>query len=185
MPWYDRLVPDAALPSVLELTPEWLAARGIRGLILDLDNTLVPYGRHEPDPRVTEHLATLSRAGHPAVLLSNAMPGRAVTVARHFGLPFLANAGKPAPGGFRRALAMLSMAAPEVAVVGDQIFRDVLGARRAGCFAVLVEPLSARDFPGTRLLRLPESWVIRYLHRRGMWPSQTRPNPPPESARYS
>jgi uncharacterized protein len=168
--WFDRLVPDAVVDSVLDVTPAWLQSRGIRGLILDLDNTLVPYGQYDPAPEVLTHLRELAAAGIPAMILSNAMSARTVTVARHFSLPFLANAGKPAPQAFHRALGELSLTESEVAVVGDQIFRDVLGARRAGCFAVLVKPLSPRDFVGTRLLRWPESWVIRHLRRRGIWP---------------
>jgi predicted HAD superfamily phosphohydrolase YqeG len=65
---------------------------------------------------------------------------------------------------------MLNRPPEATVVVGDQLFRDILGARRAGCSTVLVRPLSARDFPGTALLRPLEAAVIAYLKRISRWP---------------
>jgi HAD superfamily phosphatase (TIGR01668 family) len=178
MAWYDNLIPDAVLDSVLSLSAGWLEARGLRGILLDLDNTLVPYASSAPSPAILQHVAALRQAGFAAAIVSNAMPSRALTVARHFGLPYLANAGKPSPEAFRRAAAMLSLETNLVVAVGDQLLRDILGGRRAGCATVLVTPLSSRDFPGTRVLRRPEAWAISYLRSRGLWPPETRANSP-------
>ena len=165
------LVPDVVLGSVLEVTPAWLGGRGLRGLILDLDNTLVPYGQRSPDPAVMRHITAIRGAGTPAIILSNARSGRAARIATELDLPFIANAGKPRAASFERALQLLELAAAQVAAVGDQLFRDVLGAKKAGCLAVYVRPLSPRDFPGTKLLRWPEALLIAHLQRRGRWPT--------------
>lgn len=165
----ECLTPDLALPSVLALTPAVLRCLGATAVIFDLDNTLVAYGSAEPADAVRAYLAGLGAEGIPAVLLSNATAGRARELAAKLGLPHVGSANKPAVGGFRRALAVLGRPAAETAVVGDQLFRDVLGARRAGCIAVWVEPMTDRDFPGTRLLRPPERFVIGWLRSRGRW----------------
>jgi HAD superfamily phosphatase (TIGR01668 family) len=163
------------LPSILDLDLETLKARGIDGLILDLDNTVVPYGHPLPSDEVAAHLKALLAGGVRAVILSNARSGRAAEVAAALGLPYIANAGKPGLRGFARALSVTGTDAARTAVVGDQLFRDVLGARRAGCHAILVHPLSPRDFPGTKLLRWPEALLVRYFKRIGRWPGQTCP----------
>lgn len=168
---FDWLAPDLALPSLLALDVGTIRARGIQGLILDLDNTLVPYGHPSPSPDVAGYIEQLRVNGLPTVILSNARRGRAADVAAMLGLPHIGNACKPGTRGFRRALEMTGTPARQTAVVGDQLFRDVLGARRAGCFAVLVDPLSNRDFPGTTLLRGPEALLIRHLRARGRWPA--------------
>lgn len=173
MAWYDNLIPDASVQSFLCLSPEWLRARGVRGLLLDLDNTLVPYGCDRPADAVIEHLMALRQAGFGAAIVTNAMPARALTASRHFGLPCLAGAGKPNPAAFRRGANLLSLETSAVAAVGDQVLRDILGGRRAGCTTVLVDPLSGRDFPFTGFLRRSETWIISYLDRRGLWPPKT------------
>ncbi len=168
---FERLTPDLVLPSLLALDRSYLVSSRIAGLILDLDNTLVPYGEPRPSPEIADHVQALVTGGIRAVILSNASRGRAADVASLLGLPYIGNAGKPGVSGFRAAMRRMGTGPADTAVVGDQIFRDVLGARRAGCFAVLVKPLSGRDFLGTALLRGPEAMLIRYLKNRGRWPA--------------
>jgi HAD superfamily phosphatase (TIGR01668 family) len=132
------LFPRAVLPSLLHLTPEWLASRGLKGVILDLDNTLLPYGEEVLPP---EHEAWLKglREAVPIYLLSNAMPERFARLQKKLGLPGHAPALKPWLG-FRRALRALGLPPQEVAVVGDQVFTDILGGNLVGAYTVLVPP---------------------------------------------
>lgn len=162
-----KLVPDEITPSVLDISAEWLCRRGLDALILDLDNTLVPYGSKTVRPDIRAHVRQLLAAGIRAVILSNAGQRRTRAVAAEIGIPFISGAGKPGLRGYVRALAVLDGSPEKTAAVGDQVFRDVLGARSAGCFAVLVPPMSPRDFPGTGLLRLAERLVLARLARRG------------------
>jgi HAD superfamily phosphatase (TIGR01668 family) len=101
------LFPRAVLPSLLHLTPEWLASRGLKGVILDLDNTLLPYGEEALPP---EHEAWLKglREAVPIYLLSNAMPERFARLQKKLNLPGHAPALKPWLG-FRRALRALGL----------------------------------------------------------------------------
>jgi hypothetical protein len=165
------ITPDLVLGSVCELQASWAAARGLHGLLLDLDNTIVSYASTAPAEATLAHLRSLEAAGLRLVIVSNAGPARTAAVAGTCGLPYLAMAGKPSPRAFRRALEIAGCTASSAAVVGDQLFRDILGARLTGCLAVLVRPLSRRDFAGTMLLRAPERWLESYLRRTGRWPT--------------
>jgi hypothetical protein len=175
--WLERLTPDQIIDSVLALSPDWFRARGLRALILDLDNTLVPYGGRKPSADVLAHIGLLVAGGIKAAILSNAGSYRTRAAAAELGIPFVAHAGKPGLRGYRRVLQAIDSRPEQTAAVGDQVFRDVLGAKSAGCYAVLVRPLSPRDFPGTRLLRLPERLLLDYLARRRATPPP-RPAPP-------
>lgn len=168
-PW---LVPDLAVERLDQLETGWLRARGVRGLIVDLDNTLTDWNDPEVPPESRAWLARVREAGLRVCLLSNNRSGRVRAIAQAEGLAgSVANAAKPWPGGFRRALACLGLEPSQVAVVGDQLFTDILGARLVGCLAVWVRPRSPREFAGTRLLRQVERAWLAWLRRRGRLPA--------------
>jgi HAD superfamily phosphatase (TIGR01668 family) len=93
-------------------------------------------------------------------MLSNNFSERVAAVGAALDVPTVANALKPLPFGFLRALRMLGTARRETVVIGDQLFTDVLGAKVLGLHAVLTEPLVPKDFPLTRVLRLLERVVF-------------------------
>ncbi len=168
MSWSRTLVPDAWAPAITALDPEALARQGFRGLIVDLDNTLTGWNKHVAAPAVEAWLRRAETAGLRVCILSNNGATRVRAFAEAVALPSVAHANKPRRGGFRRALALLGTTADETAVIGDQVWTDVLGARRMGLYAVLVQPLAPREFFGTRSLRwLERRWVAR-LKRRGL-----------------
>jgi HAD superfamily phosphatase (TIGR01668 family) len=172
----ESCTPHIHLASITGLSASWLHAHGIEAVLSDLDNTLVPYGCKEVSVLTRQYVAGLLAAGLRVIVLSNAGPRRVAPVAEALGVPFLAHAGKPARGAYERALSKLG-AGPEAAVgVGDQVLRDVLGARRSGLLSVLVDPLSPRDFPGTTLLRGPERALIAHLRRLDCWPNAGLPD---------
>jgi HAD superfamily phosphatase (TIGR01668 family) len=155
------LQPDARVTSVHEVTPAWLASRGIRGLLVDLDDTLLPAAAQGVEDSVYEWLESLVGAGVRVAILSNGERARVGAVAERAGVPALALAGKPFRYAFRRALRLLDLPPGHVAMLGDQLFTDVLGAKSAGLLAVLVEPLSPGKLPHTRLARRLERWVLK------------------------
>src|SRR5438045_9150906 len=139
--------------SVEEIIPEFLAARGIRALMLDLDNTLVPWHGREVPAGVAEWIARMSEAGVRLCIVSNThRPGRLRELAAVLGVQYVPSGGKPRRGGFRRAMAAMGVTADETAVVGDQVMTDIWGGNRAGCLTILVEPLSPIEFWGTRVI---------------------------------
>jgi HAD superfamily phosphatase (TIGR01668 family) len=150
------LRPKAVLPHLTHLTPDFLRARGLKGVILDLDNTLLPYEAEAVPEEVLAWLQGLKEAGIPIYLLSNAKPGRFRRLQALLGLPGHAPALKPW-FGFRKALKALGLPGREVAVVGDQVFTDVLGGNLVGAYTVLVPPLAEREFFYTRFIRLLEA----------------------------
>ncbi|MBX6377146.1 MAG: YqeG family HAD IIIA-type phosphatase [Clostridia bacterium] len=166
-------VPDEYHRSVFDLDLGALRARGIRGLIFDLDNTLVRWslGADPAGPaqeRLAEWFAGLRAAGFRACIVSNNRSARVEAVARALSVPAVGRAGKPRRGALRRALAVMGTEIAETALVGDQVLTDVCGARRLGLYAILVEPLSRREFLGTRLLRVVEARWLDHLRHRGL-----------------
>jgi HAD superfamily phosphatase (TIGR01668 family) len=161
------LLPDERVDHVSDLTPEFLEARDLRGLVLDIDNTLVPYGVRDDVPGLQEWVESLREAGIPARLVSNAMPDRVRFWAERLGLPGVGmlrgSAAKPFPMGFRRAFRAMGLGAHHVAVVGDQLFTDVLGGNLAGGYTILVTPLSTNALPHTQLTRRLERFVLERL----------------------
>lgn len=142
-------IPDRVYRSVLDIDPRVLAEEGIKLLLADLDNTLVRYGQSDPDQAVVDWRAALREAGVALFLLSNSRrPNRVRHYAQALDIPVIGHAGKPRPGGYRSAMEQMGCKPQETAMVGDQIFTDILGAKRAGIAAFLVEPIALKGNPG-------------------------------------
>ena len=148
------------VPLLAAIRPESLIAEGVRGLILDLDNTLLGFGASAPSPENQAWVAAARAAGLEIVLLSNNFGPRVAEIAGGLGLRGIPNALKPLPLGFLRAKRALQLRAREVVVIGDQLFTDVLGATLCGMRAILVEPIEDRDFALTRIFRRLERLVL-------------------------
>lgn len=157
----DTLRPDGRVRTVSELALADLSRRGYRGIILDLDNTSCAYGRPELADGVAAWVASARSAGFRIVLLSNNFSERVAAVGAQLDVPTVASALKPLPFGFLRALRVLGTPRAETVVIGDQLLTDVLGAKLLGLPAILTEPLVARDFPLTRVLRFLERRMFR------------------------
>ena len=142
-------IPDRVYRSVLEIEPGDLAARGIKLLLADLDNTLARYGQPDPEEKIVEWRESLRRAGVELFLLSNSRrPARVSHYAQALHIPVLGHAGKPGTKGYLAAMERMGRAPRETAMVGDQIFTDIWGAKRAGVLALLVEPIELAGNPG-------------------------------------
>ncbi|MGR4065045.1 MAG: YqeG family HAD IIIA-type phosphatase [Vulcanimicrobiaceae bacterium] len=154
------LGPDRFAPRLHDVPHEELEAAGIRGLIVDLDNTLLGFRETELGE---EHLAWVKRAqerGFRIVMLSNNFTERVTSVAGRLGVECIPNALKPLPFGFVRSLRRLNLPRKCVAVVGDQLFTDVLGGKMCGLYTILTEPIEAKDFALTRLFRFFERLML-------------------------
>jgi hypothetical protein len=157
------LRPVLMAEQIWEIDLKALGERGVRGLILDLDNTLVNWNAEELRPQARSWVEEAKRGGMRVCLVSNAFFGKRVKrVAKELGMACVVRAGKPFPRAFRRGLALLGTEAAETCAIGDQVFTDMLGANWLGLMTALVAPLSARESLHTRLLR----WVERPLRRR-------------------
>ena len=163
----QALCPDEAHSRLVDIDLEGLLQKGIRALILDLDNTLVKW--HEAEvPAEVDHWVDQAKArGFRLCIASNALPERVKLIAGRLGIPYVSGALKPRRTPFRKALMRMDVVSQETAVVGDQIFTDVLGGNRLGLYTILTRPLSRKEFPTTRMLRGLENWVIRKLIQEG------------------
>ncbi len=152
----DSFRPDAYATTLADVDRAALWAAGMRGIVLDLDNTCCAYHRPELAPGVAAWVRAARADGFAIVLLSNNFAERVAAVAAQLDVPAVPNALKPLPFGFLRAAKLLGTGRRATVVIGDQLFTDVLGAKLLGYHAVLTEPLVASDFPLTRVLRLLE-----------------------------
>lgn len=156
------VTPDAVVPRVEQISAGWLQEWGVEGLVLDLDNTLVPWNTADVSGAVDDWVRELRDAGIASCVLTNNYTRRASEVAQMLAIPIIKAAFKPSPAAFHVALRVLGLAPGRAAVVGDQLYTDVLGAKLASMRAILVDPLSSREFFTTRFVR----WLERPLRRR-------------------
>lgn len=167
------LIPGAVAADVTAIPPDALSARGIRALIIDLDNTLTRWNDVGCAPEVAAWLQRLQEAGVGVCIVSNNGPDRVRRFCDALGteLPWIANAGKPSRRAYRRAQQELGAPSEAVAVVGDQVFTDIFGGNRAGLLTILVAPLGRREFPATALVRIVERlWLYRLRTRGALHP---------------
>jgi len=158
--------PRARVDSLAQLSPELLSQRGIRGLILDLDNTLVPWNTTRLTPETRAWLETVREHGVQLCIISNsAGDSRVQFVGESLGIPYVSKAVKPSQRAFRLALAEMNLSAEQVAVAGDQLFTDVLGGNRLGLFTGLVTPITRKDFIATKVMRFLERLIGAVLRR--------------------
>jgi len=164
------LCPHRYCPNgVTEIAPSELVERGIRAVLLDLDNTLVGWQRHEVPGDVLQWLQALKNAGLQLYLVSNTRFGRRLTaLSQRLGVPYVRRAWKPRRRGFRAALQAMSVEAGETAMIGDQMFTDVLGGNRMGLYTIMVRPMARREFLGTKVSRAFEALFLCWFRRKGL-----------------
>ena len=139
-------VPDLMLDSIYDLTPDMLTDRGVRFVVLDIDNTIAPYTVHEADDAMRAWVDSLRGAGLALYVLSNNRGHRPETFSSALGLPFQKKAWKPFPKQARAVMASQGFAPEETAFIGDQIYTDVCCAKWCGAHAVLVRPIEFHRF---------------------------------------
>lgn len=133
--------PTYALRSITEITPAALKKRGIKALILDVDNTLTTHNNPVPAEGISEWIEDMKKHGVKLLIVSNNNAERVTPFAETLGLHFVPNGAKPLPMGFLRAVKELGVPKNRIAVVGDQIFTDILGANLAGVRSIFVYPI--------------------------------------------
>jgi HAD superfamily phosphatase (TIGR01668 family) len=170
---FQRLLPDQLVNTVYDIDLDALKERGIRGIITDLDNTLVSAHTPLATPELIAWLEKVRQAGFLVVVLSNNNSERVARFAEPLGIPFIPAARKPMSGAFRRALALLKLEPGQAVVVGDQMLTDILGGRRMGLHTILVTPIApGEEGLGTQINRRIEKIALSRLRKRGLWPEK-------------
>ncbi len=181
--FWKKLTPTEVVVNIGDIRPQDLKARGITAIITDLDNTLVPWRRYNIAEDVTKWLAELKEANIRICIASNTIHTKRLQhLAEVMNIEFVDRVRKPFLGGFLRAMQLMGSNRDQTAVVGDQIFTDVLCGNRLGLTTFLLRPpLAKEEFVSTRLLRNVEAWVIRRLQNRKLWPQDHRAGTPVET----
>ena len=142
MSWGELLQPDLMLHgSILELTPATLQQHQLKGLVLDVDETLVPIRMAEVSAEILPWVNEIRQVAALWLVSNNISEGRIQRIAKTLDLPYIAGAGKPSRRKLRRAVEDMALPVEQVAMVGDRLFTDVLAGNRLGMFTILVEPL--------------------------------------------
>lgn len=155
--------PDYFVDSVYEIDGQWLAGKNIHAVILDVDNTIMARGERLPDDRLRIWVSGLQEFGIKLLVVSNNWTDRVKQIAAHLELPLLAPAAKPFGPAYKIAINRLGFPAAATAIIGDQLFTDVLGGNRVGIRTVLVAPISEVDLIHTKGLRVLERVLLKRL----------------------
>ncbi len=158
-------VPEYRFDSFDEATAEFLISIGVRGVLLDIDNTLEPYEHPTPGDHVIKWIDSLCEAGIATAIVSNNNQERLDIFNKNIGMPGFAKAGKPFPKNLYRAMEILGTNKENTIFIGDQILTDVWAAHNAGIRAILVPPINDRRDLLTRFKRVLEKPIQRKYDR--------------------
>ncbi|MDQ2985460.1 MAG: YqeG family HAD IIIA-type phosphatase [Armatimonadota bacterium] len=166
-PFLRRFCPDFMVKRIRDVDPNDLVLLGIKGVLLDLDNTLLPWKSHEIPVETTDWISKCKAAGLKLCLVSNTRNlARLRDMAETMQLPAVAPAKmKPSRMGFVQALEILGVVPGEAVMIGDQMFTDVWGGNRAGIRTIWVERMADREFFGTKFSRMIERLLSRFIHK--------------------
>ena len=140
------LLPSVITDALTDITPELLEERGIRLLMMDFDNTIVPYTTSVPEPLMEQWLMDMRQTDIQLCVVSNSKKDRVKIFCDNYGIPCITHANKPFTRGIRECLTKFDVPAGEAAIVGDQIYTDTLGGNSAGITTILVKAIDNHNF---------------------------------------
>lgn len=161
----ERFYPDHEIASSYEIDYASLYQSGKRAIIFDVDNTLVPHGA-PADDRAKALFSKLHALGFRTLLLSNNKEPRVKSFSDAVGSTYIFKAGKPGVKGYQRAMEKLGSVPETTLFVGDQLFTDVWGAKKAGIETYLVKPIHPKEEIQIVLKRRLEWIVLYFYHKR-------------------
>lgn len=162
-------MPTYAIDRVTLITAGLLHQMGVRGVLLDVDNTLSRPGSQVPYPGTLEWVRRMQHKGFRLMVVSNNFKCRVAPFAAQYSLPFVSFAMKPLPWAYWRALHQLHICRGEAVVVGDQVFTDVLGANLLGIQSILLTPQAREGDPSLRWRRGREEAVRQQIRAAGRY----------------
>ncbi|WP_273129783.1 YqeG family HAD IIIA-type phosphatase [Metabacillus sp. HB246100] len=163
-----QFLPGEYVKSIYHISPKQLKESGVKGIITDLDNTLVEWDRPNATPELLEWFKELKDYGMQVTIVSNNNESRVKAFSEPLNIPFIYKARKPMGKAFLKAVKDMKLKKEDVVVVGDQLLTDVLGGNRNGFKTILVVPVASTDGFYTRINRMIERRILDSLKRKGM-----------------
>lgn len=161
-------LPGQYVKSIFHISPKELSNSGIKGIITDLDNTLVEWDRPNATPQLMEWFKEVKEQGMDITIVSNNNEKRVKEFSEPLDVKFIHKAKKPMGKAFLKAVKRMNLRKEEVVVIGDQLLTDVLGGNRNGFQTILVVPVASTDGFFTRFNRKIERRIMETLKRKGM-----------------
>ena len=161
----SKFYPGEYMDSTYEIDFDRLYGEGYRGVIFDIDNTLVPHGA-PADERACKLFAHLKELGYQCMLLSNNKEPRVKMFNDAVGVSYIFRAGKPKTANYKKAMEQMGTTTENTLFVGDQIFTDVYGANRTGIRTILVKPIHPKEEIQIVLKRYLEKIVLFFYKRK-------------------
>ncbi len=163
----NLFIPDQIFNDIYEITPEYLISENVRFVLSDIDNTLVTYSDKEPTEKLLVWLRSLDEAGIKTAFISNNNKNRVSRFNKDLRYPAYHGSGKPSRRFVFRLMEEMGAEKENTCIIGDQIFTDVLSAKRAGIRAILVQSIEPpKDLFGKIKKALEKKYVAEYYKKR-------------------
>ncbi|KPH71211.1 MULTISPECIES: YqeG family HAD IIIA-type phosphatase [Bacillaceae] len=163
----SRFLPNKYVKSIFDIQPESLKEKGIKGIITDLDNTLVAWDVEHATPEVIEWFNLMKEHDIKITIISNNNVDRVKVFSEPLDTPFIYSARKPLKRAFKKVQKNMGLKKEEIVVIGDQVLTDVLGGNSAGLYTILVVPIVQTDGKITRINRKIERIILKKLRNQG------------------
>ena len=163
-----HFLPNQHVKSILDIHPKDLQEKGIKGIITDLDNTLVEWDGPNATPRVIKWFEEMKKNQIKVTIVSNNNEKRVKSFSDPLDIAFIFRAKKPLSLAFHRAAKQMNIKKEETVVIGDQLLTDVLGGNRGGFHTILVVPVAQTDGIATKFNRMVERKILNWFRKKGM-----------------
>ncbi len=165
----EKYIPDMYQQSIYTIDYQMLLDKGIKCLLFDLDNTLVPITDRKPTKKLKELFDDLKSKGFKVIIFSNSHRKRLKPFKEELNVDCCASARKPFKEKFLLILREYRYSVNEVAIIGDQILTDILGGNKVGILTVLINPISNKDFFLTKINRFRERRIMKKLRDKNLF----------------
>ncbi|WIF95191.1 YqeG family HAD IIIA-type phosphatase [Caminicella sporogenes] len=161
----NLLIPKLYVDSIFDINLDELKKRGIKNLIVDIDNTLVAWDKKTAPRSVIQWFDEVKKKGFNICLVSNNTEDRVVKFTENIEIAAFHRAKKPFKTTFYKAMNYMKANKKNTAVIGDQIFTDILGGNRVGLYTILVVPIESKEFWWTQLVRKIERFILKKIKK--------------------
>lgn len=160
---FDKFVPDIYQKSIYTIDYEKLKKRGIKCLVFDLENTIAPFNLKKPNKKIKDLFEELKDMKFKVIIISNEIKSRVEPFKDNLGVDSAYLSMKPLKRKYKKIQKIYNYKDTQIACIGDQLVTDIFGANRMGFTSILVNPISTNEFVTTRVSRMFENFIIKYL----------------------